>query len=388
MEKKRFSVLIPDVDTGQGLPVAYCLNVSGQASVQGFSQLKSRPLQFSRLLCTFECAGRELEPSAWLTRIDEIVARGQVDVVLPVSNFAIRTLSEHRQTLSCAPRLAPLPDPHVFDVATNKALLANFLAAQKISHPETVVLTVGGPRPHGLSILKFPVLAKPPLSRGGAGIRRFDDPKELDTFLAAQREGEVWVVQEFIRGADLSVNVLCKDGQIVASTVQHVIRRSAIPYEPAAGVELRDDSAAMEVARILMAKLNWSGIANIDMRLDPQRELPLVLEVNGRYWLSLLGSLNAGVNFPLLACEIATGLPTSNRRTREARYFGSKGSIALSLIGGGQYCIRPSETNLSYVLSDPAPLATVLMGKAIKSLRTVLSGSPVGCGPTKQVMLP
>lgn len=58
---------------------------------------------------------------------------------------------------------------------------------------------------------------------------------------------------------------------------------------------------------------------HIDMRLDTKSGLPLVLEVNSRYWTSLLGSLNLGLNLPMLAGVAVPALPLSNRQPPEAQ---------------------------------------------------------------------
>src|SRR2546428_697479 len=49
-----------------------------------------------------------------------------------------------------------------------------------------------------------------------------------------------------------------------------------------------------------MQALKWSGIVNIDFIYDENDKQAKILEVNPRYWQSLLGSLFAGVNFPYL----------------------------------------------------------------------------------------
>ena len=167
------------------------------------------------------------------------------------------------------------------------------------------------------------------------------------------------------------MNVLAQDGQIFAATVQHAIKPSPEPYRPAIGIEFRDDPAAMNVAEKLIRELGWSGVANIDMRFDARRQIPLVLELNGRYWFSLLGSFNAGVNFPLLACQMCLGELTANRKPKRVRYFAGKESVLLSLVGGGRFRIRPHETNLRYL--DPLPIAVWLASSAALSARMTFS---------------
>ena len=366
---KRISVLIPDAD--EQFKVACCLAVSRQAVVHGLSRHPA-PLQtHSRFFTSFEEYKGEFSVMNWLSRIGEMVEERRIDVVLPIAQSAIKTLSEHQQALSWAAKLSQLPNPHTFDIATNKAKLADFLAFYGIPHPPTVVVTTGTPARDRLSTLEFPVLAKPPLSTGGFGIRRFEGLESLAAFFAEQPSDEHWVVQTLIEGRDLCVSVLCRDGQILAATVQHVIKASSKPFASAVGIEFRDDPPAMHVAESLIRELGWSGVANIDMRFDARHKIPLVLEINGRYWLSLLGSLNAGVNFPLLACEMCLGDLRANRKPHKARYFYGRESALLSLVGGGKFRIRPRETNLRYL--DPLPTAIRLTTSAAASVRTPFS---------------
>ena len=364
----RISVLIPDADVN--LPVVRCLGASKSAVVHGFALHPAPFLEHSRFLAGFEQFKGEFNVEPWLNRIGEIVAERQIDVVLPISEFAIRTLSEHRQALHWAAKLPPLPAPHIFDVATDKANLAAFLDSHGIPHPPTVVVTtdIGA---HGrLSALDFPVLAKAPLSSGGVGTRRFEDQESLCAFLAGQPSGERWVVQTLIEGHDLAVNVLCRNGQILAATTQHAILPSPKPFQLAIGFEFRDYPAAMHVAECLIGELGWSGVANIDMRFDARRQIPLVLELNGRYWLSLLGSLNAGVNFPLLACDMCLGELSANHKPHAARYFYGRDAVLLSLMGGGKLRIRPHETNLRYF--DPYP-------DAVRSAKSIIASARTRC---------
>ena len=51
-----------------------------------------------------------------------------------------------------------------------------------------------------------------------------------------------------------------------------------------------------------MQTLNWSGVANVDVRFDYKTKQCMVLEINPRFWLSVEASEIAGVNFPYLYC--------------------------------------------------------------------------------------
>jgi len=367
----RISVLIADSNPWFLLNVARCLAASRQATIHGIALGLAPSLKHSKYFVSFEEYTGKSGVKSWVHRIGEIVAKRRIDVVLPPSDFAIRTLSEHRQELSWAAKLPQLPDLHTFDIATDKTRFADFLASRSLPHPPTAVVTTGVPVPDKLSALDFPVLAKPSRSSGGDGIRRFDKLEALTTFLAEQPTNERWVVQTLIEGRDLGVNVLCRQGRILAATVQHAIKVSPEPFRPAVGIEFRDDPSAMDIVERLIHELGWSGVANIDMRFDTRRNIPVVLELNGRYWNTLLGSLNAGVNFPLLACEMCLGELRANRKPHSARYFRGRNSTLLSLVGGGRFLIRPYETNLRYI--DPLPIAISLAKSAAVNIRNSFS---------------
>jgi len=368
----RISVLIPDAEAENSKRVALCLTESGRVTLHGLCRRKTAPLRTSSLFATFDCSTEEIEIDSWLGRLDDIVARQQIDVVLPTSDFGIRALSEHGHLLACADRLVQLPEPDAFDLATNKAALANFLALHDIPRPPTVLVTAGLKLPEDCAALGFPVLAKPPLSAGGRGIQRSETMADLDGFIAGRPEGETWVVQELIEGHDVCVNALCQNGEIIASTAQHAIDQSPSSYRPPTDFEFKCDPSATDVAGRLIEALSWSGIANIDMRFDAKRNTAVVLEINGRYWASMLGSMNAGVNFPLLACEALSGSIASNRRPRDGRYFRGKSNMLRSLMGGGEHRIRPSETDLRYFVRDPLRLAWHLVRKVAEPVRNRL----------------
>src|SRR5690349_16957946 len=132
---KRISVLIPDADVQ--FPVACCLTVSRQAVVHGLARHPAPALKHSSFFASFEEFADKFDVEVWLHRIGEIVAERRIDVVLPIADYAIRTLSQHRHALPWGRKLPLLPNPHTFDIASNKVKLAEFLGKSGIPHPPT-----------------------------------------------------------------------------------------------------------------------------------------------------------------------------------------------------------------------------------------------------------
>jgi predicted ATP-grasp superfamily ATP-dependent carboligase len=118
---------------------------------------------------------------------------------------------------------------------------------------------------------------------------------------------------------------------------------------------VRDEKVLAQVAA-LMQSLHWSGVANIDFKLDEQKGSMTVLEVNPRYWGSLLASLYAGVNFPYLACLEGMGLPLPESEFRPVRFTWHKRRLVAGLLAPkGKERVQSHGTVVRYLLADPMP---------------------------------
>jgi len=108
-----------------------------------------------------------------------------------------------------------------------------------------------------------------------------------------------------------------------------------------------------------MKLLRWSGVAHIDLRYDRQADEIKVIEINARYWGSLLGSLHAGINFPLLAVKTAKGEAFEQKEYSLNRYFMGKSPLKKlwqTAWGPAKERVRLRDTSLYYTLRDPLPV--------------------------------
>jgi predicted ATP-grasp superfamily ATP-dependent carboligase len=71
-------------------------------------------------------------------------------------------------------------------------------------------------------------------------------------------------------------------------------------------VSIRHDDI-YDMARTLLEKIGWFGVAMVEFKIDPRDGLPKLMEINPRFWGSLSLAIHAGVNFPLLLHKMAMG---------------------------------------------------------------------------------
>jgi hypothetical protein len=118
--------------------------------------------------------------------------------------------------------------------------------------------------------------------------------------------------------------VYCRDGRILAHTVQLSWRARGRQYSP--GVSLRFESRTDEVLRQvapLVSHLKWNGIANLDMRIRASDGALVLLEMNPRVWATIYGSFRAGVDF----IGLNAGLSNPLVNPAPVRYYQSHRSL-------------------------------------------------------------
>ena len=81
---------------------------------------------------------------------------------------------------------------------------------------------------------------------------------------------------------------------------------------PSGGVSVLRESIPLDKvltvpALRLLQKANWHGVAMVEFKEDQSSRVPLLMEVNGRFWGSLQLAIDAGIDFPWLLLQMAEG---------------------------------------------------------------------------------
>ncbi|MES2696312.1 MAG: ATP-grasp domain-containing protein, partial [Verrucomicrobiota bacterium] len=255
-----------------------------------------------------------------------------------------------RAALETLARLAPLPPAALYATAIDKGSLAAFMAQHGIPHPRTCL-----PAELATAALRYPLLIKPRRASGGAGVVKVETPAALQQELARRPDRADVCLQEYIEGADMGCSVLVHHGRIQAWTTQRGVSRR-FTYASHSEIQMEDSLPVHAVVAQLMQALNWSGVANIDLRVDARTGQPLVLEINGRYWDSLWASTAARVNFPDLVCRLTLGEPLPAVAKRSGRFVQPR-ALPRDLLRLRPRLLRFRWNGLSMILSDPLPEA-------------------------------
>lgn len=165
-------------------------------------------------------------------------------------------------------------------------------------------------------------LVKPRIGAGGRGIVRCRTVEELDEALEARSEQlDRYIVQEFISGEHVGCNLMAADGEVVLATSQ-AGWLDGVPdgFTTPVGLDVAAERDVLELAQAFAKATQWDGVANIDLRRQHGDGRLFVVEINPRYWQTLLGSLAAGVNFPHAHVSRARGRSTGSSLPRATRW--------------------------------------------------------------------
>jgi len=352
----KISVLLADGESAFALPVLRCLSCVPGVRTTVVARAPWAPIRFSRHAQRYVFVDHARDDERRVAALARIAKKEAADVVIAAGQRTIRLLSTNSEELSKSTHIAHVPDATAFDIAADKWELACFLERHGIAHPPTVLFRADQSFEDELDSLRFPVLIKPALGGSGHGIELFTAPAELRAHFAARPEAEKHVVQSYIEGNDIDCSVLCVDGRIVAHTIQREFLPGYQRFGPPVGVDFVHDAQTLELATRLVGALGWSGIAHIDMRYDAADGKVKIIEINPRYWGSLLGSLIAGVNFPRVACLAALGAHMPKVDFVETRYVA--GRAAFDRLMRGLFNGRPDKEDrscMSFVVQDPLP---------------------------------
>ena len=235
-------------------------------------------------------------------------------VILPMEDASCRWL------LANASHLPPhakflLPEGTSFSVASDKALTAAMaeqcgIPCPKYYTPENASALSDFVRDNNIENL----VLKPRQGSGSSGIVYGSKICSINFERHWDKYGAL-LLQERVpsEGKAFGVSLLYDSAGIHVASFEH---RRLRQYPISGGPSTQRVSVALGeltgLSRRLLESLQWRGIAMVEWKYDPRSGIPLLLEVNPRFWGSLALAVSAGVDFPTLYANAALGNPISH----------------------------------------------------------------------------
>jgi predicted ATP-grasp superfamily ATP-dependent carboligase len=253
-------------------------------------------------------------PDDFVAHLAETIRRYHIDVLFPMTDVTTAVVLKHRAQLGQVSLAAPSFD--AYDSVTDKYRL--FQAARKLGlgMPATQFVDPGRAPWVVPDDLRYPAVLKPARSRIFAdghwlstSVRVAGSRVELERIIAAHIcfQRYPFLVQEYIHGQGQGIFALYDHGRPVCFFAHRRLREKP----PEGGVSVLSESVPVsqemrQIAETLLSPAGWHGVAMVEFKVSGDGT-PYLMEINGRFWGSLQLAIDAGVDFPYLLYQLATG---------------------------------------------------------------------------------
>lgn len=257
-------------------------------------------LYASRLVDDFSQVPRADTPTAYLASINALCDRHKIDLIIPLTDVEVDTLSLHRDKLIPSSTLA-LMSANSVSLARDKFSWSQKLSLSADIQPLPTFLLADVP----LQGLRFPVMLKRRDGRSSEGQRRIETESE---FLELQRRlpGKEWIVQPFLPGEVHVIDLVRSEasGECVA-----VARKELLRTANGAGltVEMVADEALIAKAAEVARLLDLNGCINIEFMRHAAGDY--LMDINPRFSAGVEFSVMAGYDMIINHLHCFTGRP-------------------------------------------------------------------------------
>lgn len=194
-------------------------------------------------------------------------------------------------------KILPIPDTETLECFDNKWTFYRFCTEHGLKVPATHFARSKADFdfPAIERELGIPFIVKPLNQQGSKGVQviRNEEAWRRLVLENADYQYAPLIAQRYIRGSDIGVNILSVDGEVKAIAVQQ--RRA--PQDEGAPIEFLANEALEASARRLAKESAYTGVMNIDARIEDGSGEVFLFESNPRFWRSLSASVWCGLNF-------------------------------------------------------------------------------------------
>jgi len=301
------NILLIGYDSNICLGVSYCLNKMGNCKLLLLTNNKRNAAKYSRFIKKiYYYEDRSLK----LEEINDIIEKENIHLVFPYDENEGIFFSANKKDIRYDKTSSIwLTDPENYSKGVNKLQLANLLSAANINTPPFVQNDNKGLLLAELSKWSGPIIMKPARSSFGRGIIKFTDVQSIKKYLNSNNiDLSQHFFQPYILGSDLTVNAISSKGEILYYTIQETPIKTNSVFVSGDDFEFKEDEAAIELVSKALKELKWNGVACFDLRRSAKTGELFILEINGRFWASLLSAFKkGGVNFPAILTKLSLG---------------------------------------------------------------------------------
>ena len=211
-----------------------------------------------------------------------IAETGEYDWIVPMDDECVKTMNSCITSDDTFKKILPLTKIENREILSSKVGLSNACKKYAIPTPGYInyseiqdIATIN-------QTLTYPILLKEDFSFSGHGIQYCNDPSLLASCLERVRDKRNLVLQEFIKGKDLGVEALFKNGELVTYNAAEVKDYMNNTFSFTTKRIYAPNKDIEDHLVILGKSLGLNGFASIGYIYHPERNIYYLIEVDAR----------------------------------------------------------------------------------------------------------
>ena len=298
-------------------------------------------------------------PAQFISSLVEAVRIFNVTALIPSTDSSMQAVAAQRNQFRPSVT-AMIPSLESYELVSDKYRLMKFAHELGVPVPTTLFVPDGDIATVIDQVRTYPVVVKP-----GRSLLKVDEKwiktsvhvvshvEELsDLYRRTPYLRKPSLLQQRIEGEGQGIFGLFDHGRPCALFAHRRIREKP----PAGGVSVFRESIELpkpmtDYAVRLLEQVKWHGVAMVEFKVDRHSKVPMLMEINGRFWGSLQLAVDAGLNFPYLLYQamegISVAVPNNSYRA---------GTKSRWLLGDLDHLLaRLTKSNVQLQLNSDAP---------------------------------
>lgn len=260
--------------------------------------------------------------SDFISDINYNIRNFKINIVLPTSEKAILAFDRNREKINGD---LLIPKTEEIKMLFSKSNTLNIAKKLGVLTPKTFFLNDENINKI-IKKIDFPAVIKAECSenvmgnkivKGGNTSYVYNGRDLLDEYYKRSRRTPNLIVQEFIDGFGIGVSGIFKNGKAIALFGHRRIREKNPLGGPSALAEsISIDKNLLESTKKIIGKIGYTGPAMVEYKVDRNTNTPYLMEINGRFWGSILLPLAAGIDLPYIWWKVINDMEVKLEETK------------------------------------------------------------------------
>jgi len=204
------------------------------------------------------------------------------DWIVPLEDITIKLMNESIESEAIFKKILPINKIENRDLLSSKAGLSSVCEKYGIATPRYINYSEMMDVETIKQKLDFPILLKEDFSFSGIGIQYCEDASQLQDCLDKVRVKTNLVLQEFIKGEDIGLEALFRNGELITYNTGEVL---SYMYDKFSFTTRRKYYQSEEIANLLRTlgkSVGLNSFASIQYVYHPERKTYYLIEVDAR----------------------------------------------------------------------------------------------------------